>query len=71
MGVDLRGDGIGEFGVLVDLDSEKIVFVCGDGVWVSKRYEKLVFGNKIVGVLRGDGKCYGEKIEKLDDLSEI
>ena len=38
--VDLTGHATGQFGIFVHLQSNKIVFLCADAVWLSKNVSK-------------------------------
>ncbi|WHY27024.1 MBL fold metallo-hydrolase [Bacillus wiedmannii] len=68
--VDLTGHATGQFGIFVHLQSEKIVFLCADAVWLSKTYQNLVFPSKIANLLTSDPKSYRKNIEKLHHLSQ-
>ncbi|MED1371979.1 MBL fold metallo-hydrolase, partial [Bacillus paranthracis] len=68
--VDLTGHATGQFGIFVHLQSNKIVFLCADAVWLSKTYQNLVFPSKIANLLTSDPKSYRKNIEKLHHLSQ-
>ncbi|MGQ0515938.1 hypothetical protein ACT453_31940, partial [Bacillus sp. D-CC] len=66
--VDLTGHAIGQFGVFVHLQSNQIVFLCADAVWLSKTYRDLIFPSKISNLLTRDAKSYRHNIKKLYNL---
>jgi glyoxylase-like metal-dependent hydrolase (beta-lactamase superfamily II) len=68
--VDLTGHAIGQFGIFVNLQSGKRVFLCADAVWISQAYEQFIFPHKVANLLIEDVEAYKKNIKKLHHLSK-
>lgn len=71
IGVDLTGHAIGQYGIFVNLQSGKRVFLCADAVWVSQAFEQLISPHKITNLLIEDQAEYKNNMIKLHHLSKV